>query len=154
MTQGLSPAVSPVLNNRRLSLKAGYTLMEILIVLAILALLATVVGPQLFKQFGGAKVKTATLQVKSLKEALDTMQLQIGRYPTQAEGLDLLVKAPGEGVANWSGPYLTGAAVPKDPWNNAYVYTPPANDGEQPTVTTLGEDGKPGGTGNAADISA
>jgi general secretion pathway protein G len=80
------------------------------------------------------------------------MHLDIGRYPTQQEGLTLLVRAPGEGVANWSGPYLSGD-LPKDPWGKDYIYIPAQADNEEPKISTLGSDGKPGGTGNAADIT-
>ena len=136
---------------RRLARKAGFTLLEILIVLSIIALIAALVGPRLFNQFDKSKATAAAVQVKSLKSALDTMELEIGRYPTQQEGLSLLIQAPGEGVANWSGPYLSGE-LPKDPWGHDYVYEPPAGDGDQPKVGTYGSDAKPGGSGNAADI--
>lgn len=130
--------------------KAGYSLMEILIVLAIMGLLVALVGPQLANMFGGAQGKTATAQVRTLKEALETMNLDIGRYPTQEEGLTLLVQAPGDGVANWNGPYLN-KGLPEDPWKRPYIYAAPA-DGGQPVVSTLGKDGKPGGTGANEDI--
>ena len=137
---------------RRGSGKAGYSLMEILIVLAIMGLLVALVGPQLANMFGGAQGKTATAQVRTLKEALETMNLDIGRYPAQEEGLGLLVQAPGDGVANWNGPYLN-KGLPEDPWKRPYIYTAPA-DGGTPTVSTLGKDGKPGGTGANEDIEA
>ena len=136
---------------RRLARKAGFTLLEILIVLSIIALIAALVGPRLFNQFDKSKATAAAVQVKSLKSALDTMQLEIGRYPTQQEGLSLLVQAPGDGAANWAGPYLSGE-LPKDPWGHDYIYQAPAIDGDQPKVGTYGSDGKPGGSGNAADI--
>jgi general secretion pathway protein G len=135
---------------RRKGAKAGYSLMEILIVLAIMGLLVALVGPQLANMFGGAQGKTATAQVRTLKEALETMNLDIGRYPTQEEGLTLLVQAPGDGVANWNGPYLN-KGLPDDPWKRPYVYTAPT-DGGQPIVSTLGKDGQPGGTGANEDI--
>lgn len=135
---------------RRKGPKAGYSLMEILIVLAIMGLLVALVGPQLANLFGGAQTKTATAQIKTLKESLHTMNLDIGRYPTQEEGLNLLVQAPGDGAANWNGPYLD--KLPQDPWKQPYVYTAPG-DNSEPTISSLGKDGKPGGTGANADIT-
>ena len=135
---------------RRTGRKAGYSLMEILIVLAIMGLLVALVGPQLANMFGGAQSKTATAQVRTIKEVLNNINLDIGRFPTQEEGLSLIVQAPGDGVANWNGPYMD--EVPQDPWGQPYVYTAPV-DGGEPTVSTLGKDGKPGGSGANADIS-
>lgn len=119
-----------------------------LIVLSIIGLIAALVGPRLFAQLDKSKAVAARVQIKSLKAALSTMQLDIGRYPTEQEGLDLLVR-PGDRPANWSGPYLSGD-LPADPWGRPYLYTTPAAD-EEPRVSTLGSDGKPGGSGNAAD---
>jgi general secretion pathway protein G len=131
--------------------KAGFTLLEVLIVLSIIALIAALVGPRLFGQFDRSKVTAAAVQVKSLKSALDTMQLDIGRYPTEQEGLTLLVQAGGDGAANWSGPYLSGA-LPKDPWGHDYLYVVASTTSDEPKVCTYGADGKPGGSANAADI--
>jgi general secretion pathway protein G len=131
--------------------KAGYSLLEILIVLAIIALIAALVGPQLFAQLDKAKVTTARVQVRSLETALQTMELDIGRYPTPSEGLTLLVKGDRGQVAGWNGPYLSGG-LPNDPWGHPYVYDPPVDAAHAPRVHSLGSDGKPGGDGNAADI--
>jgi general secretion pathway protein G len=131
--------------------KSGYSLLEILIVLAIIALIAALVGPQLFAQLDRAKVTTARVQVRSLETALQTMELDIGRYPTQGEGLTLLVKGDRKSIAGWNGPYLSGG-LPNDPWGHAYVYDPPLDAVHAAKVYSLGADGKPGGEGNAADI--
>jgi general secretion pathway protein G len=131
--------------------KAGYSLLEILIVLTIIALIAALVGPRLFAQLDRSKVTTARVQVRALETALATMRLDLGRDPTQAEGLDLLVKADRNAVAGWSGPYLSGG-LPLDPWGHPYVYQAPSDDQQAATVTSLGSDGKVGGTGNAGDI--
>ena len=131
--------------------KRGYSLLEILIVLAIIALIMTLVGPRLFAQLDKSKVTTARVQVRSLETALDTMKLDIGRYPTQTEGLPLLVQGDPKSVSGWSGPYL-GAGLPLDPWKHPYVYEAPADGQHAPKVSSLGSDGKPGGEGNAADI--
>jgi general secretion pathway protein G len=136
---------------RRLHKKAGYSLLEILIVLAIIALIAALVGPRLFAQLDRSKVTTARVQVRALETALETMRLDIGRYPTQAEGLELLVKADARSVAGWSGPYLSGG-LPKDPWGHPYAMQPAPDAEHAPGVLSYGSDGKPGGEGNAADI--
>jgi general secretion pathway protein G len=136
---------------RSLAGKLGYTLLEMLIVLSIIALIAALVGPRLFAQFDRSKVTAAHVQAKSLRSALDTMELDIGRYPTDTEGLNLLVEAPNSAVANWHGPYLTGA-VPKDPWGRAYLYQAPKDTSQEPHVVSYGADGKEGGTGNDADV--
>lgn len=140
---------TPWLRSGRLRRKAGYSLLEILIVLAIIALIAALVGPRLFAQLDHSKVTTARVQVRALETALETMRLDIGRYPTPQEGLGLLVKA--DGVSGWAGPYLSGD-LPKDPWGHDYVFEP-APDPQHPAhVMSYGSDGKPGGEGNAADI--
>lgn len=132
--------------------KAGYSLLEILIVLAIIALIAALVGPRLFAQLDHAKVTTARVQVKSLETALSTMEIDIGRYPTPSEGLALLIDAPDRKAApGWNGPYLS-SGVPNDPWGHPYVYDPPTDRADPPRVHSLGADGKPGGEGDAADI--
>ena len=135
---------------RRLARKRGYSLLEILIVISIIALLVTLVGPQVFKLFSGAQTKTAAAQMKTLKTAISTMHLDIGRYPSESEGLSLLVQSPGEGVPGWNGPYLDGD-LPKDPWGADYMYVAPQGD-DQPRIMTLGEDKKEGGSGAKADI--
>lgn len=135
---------------RRLARKRGYSLLEILIVISIIALIVTLVGPEVLKAFSGAQTKTAAAQMKTLKSQLTTMHLDIGRYPTESEGLGLLVQSPGEGTPGWNGPYLQGE-LPKDPWKNDYIYVPPQGD-EDPKVMTFGADRKEGGSGDNADI--
>ena len=130
---------------------AGYSLLEILIVLAIIALIVALVGPRLFAQLDHAKVTTARVQAKSLETALQTMELDIGRYPSESEGLALLTDADRKQTPGWNGPYLT-SGVPNDPWGHPYVYDPPTDRDHPPRVHSLGADGKPGGEGDAADI--
>jgi len=149
MTRNLRSAL--LRRRRALSRKAGYSLVEIMIVLAIIGLIVALVGPRFFAQFDKAKVTTATTQAKALKEALHTMNLDIGRYPSDQEGLALLVAAGGGGAQGWQGPYLSSADVPLDPWRNPYVYIPPA-EGQDPQVGSFGADGKEGGSGVNADI--
>lgn len=116
---------------------AGYSLLEILIVLAIIALIAALVGPRLFAQLDHAKETTARVQDKALETALQTMELDIGRYPSSAEGLQLLVDADRKTVAGWNGPYLSGR-LPLDPWGRPYVYDPQADPSHPPHVHSLG----------------
>ena len=99
------------------------------------------------------KVTAATAQARVLKTALDTLNLDIGRFPTRAEGLSLLVTPPKDGAASrrWMGPYLEGG-VPNDPWDRPYLYEPDES-GRAARIVTLGADGKPGGSGADADIS-
>ena len=136
---------------RRHRAKAGYSLLEILIVLTIIALIAALVGPRLFAQLDRSKQTTARVQVRALETALDTMRVDINRYPTREEGLALLMQADTRTVTGWAGPYL-GGALPTDPWRRPYVYEPPKAEGEQPVVLSYGADGKPGGAGNSADV--
>ena len=126
----------------------GFTLVELLVVLAILALLAGIVGPKVLGQLGGAKAKTAAVQIADLDKTLELFKLDVGRYPTAEEGLDALVKKPAS-AASWSGPYLKGG-VPVDPWSHPYVYRPGA--GGSFEILSLGADGAPGGEGENADI--
>ena len=125
----------------------GFTLIELLVVLAILTLLAGLVGPRVLGQLGGAKSKTAAVQIADLDKSLELFKLDVGRYPTTEEGLEALVKKPGSANA-WNGPYLKGG-VPTDPWGNAYRY---ANNGGKIDIISLGADGAPGGEGENADI--
>jgi len=131
---------------------AGFTLIEILVVLVILGLLAGLVGPRLFSKVDSSKVKTAETQVRMLKTALQTFRLDVGRYPTTAEGLAALERRPeGSGAQLWAGPYLD-EALPADPWGNPYQYDEQAADGQEFTLYSFGADGEPGGEGIAADI--
>jgi general secretion pathway protein G len=128
--------------------RSGFTLVELLVVLAILALLAGIVGPRVLGQLGGAKSKTAAVQIADLEKTLELFKLDVGRYPTAEEGLEALVKKPANATA-WSGPYLKGG-VPADPWNHPYLYKPGA--GGTFEILSLGADGTPGGEGENVDI--
>ncbi len=134
-------------NKRQAS--GGFTLIELLVVLAILTMLAGLVGPRVLGLLGGAKSKTAGVQIADIEKALEIYKLDVGRFPTTEEGLDALVKKPG--AANgWSGPYLKGG-LPSDPWGNAYRYASPGASGGI-DITSLGADGAPGGEGENADV--
>lgn len=130
----------------------GYSLLEVLIVLTIIALIAALVGPRLMMQLDRSKVTAARVQIRALASAVETMRLDIGRYPTSEEGLELLVSAPrGRDNSLWRGPYLDGA-LPADPWGGEYLYAAPADELARPDIFSLGADGEEGGEGVAADI--
>lgn len=132
--------------------QAGFTLLELLVVLVIIGLLLGLVGMRLLSNVDRGKVTTATAQARVLKTALDTMHLDLGRFPTKAEGLPLLVTPPKDGGAarRWMGPYLEGG-VPNDPWDRPYLFE--TDEGtRQARISSLGADGKPGGNGADADI--
>ena len=130
----------------RMKPSRGFTLMELLIVMAILAMLAALVGPALFGNLGRGQRSAAQTQMESLATALDTYRLAVGRYPRELEGL--IENDTGRDV--WKGPYLQRAEViPLDPWGNEYVYTV---EGQEFELMSLGADGAPGGEGDDADI--
>jgi general secretion pathway protein G len=126
--------------------QSGFSILELLIVLAIMALLGTLVGPRLFAQFGKGQTSAAETQVRMLKSALDTMRLDIGRYPTTEEGLQLLVNAPTDPdiKPRWHGPYIE-EALPLDPWGKPYLYNTEGKDLNPFALYSYGPDGKPGG---------
>lgn len=128
----------------------GFTLVELLVVLAILGLLAGVVTPVVMNSLSGAKSKTARLQIENLSATLDIYRLEVGRYPSNAEGLKALVENPGD-LPNWNGPYLKKGEVPRDPWGFDYQYRFPGEHGSF-DIWTLGADNREGGEGENADI--
>lgn len=128
----------------------GFTLIELLVVLAILTLLAGLVGPRVLSQLGGAKSKTAGVQIADIDKALELYRLDVGRYPANDEGLEALMKKPGS-ANGWSGPYMKGEAVPTDPWGRPYRYAYPGSGGGV-EILSLGADGTPGGEGENADV--
>ena len=128
---------------------AGFTLVELLVVLAILTLLAGIVGPRVLGQLGGAKSKTAAVQIADIDKALELFKLDVGRFPTTEEGLAALTTRPATVSSGWAGPYLKGA-LPSDPWARPYRYQLAANGAIE--ILSLGADGAPGGEGENADI--
>ena len=127
----------------------GFTLIELLVVLAILTMLAGLVGPRVLSQLGGAKSKTAGVQIADLDKSLELFKLDVGRYPTNAEGLQALVTKPAS-ANGWNGSYLNGG-LPPDPWGNAYRYANPGPNGGI-EILSLGADNAPGGEGENADL--
>lgn len=135
--------------------RAGFTLIEIMVVIVVIAILATLVAPEVFRQVGSAKESTARSQIEMLGAALDAYRLDVGRYPSTQDGLAALNQAPaGASTSRWRGPYLR-KQVPNDPWGNPYVFRSPGQ--VNPRLYDLlshGEDGRPGGEGEAADITS
>jgi general secretion pathway protein G len=131
--------------------RSGLTLLEVMVVLAVIALIAGLAAPRLMDSFGRAKARTAAIQMENLKGAVRLFYLDVGRYPSEAEGLQALLNAP-DSSDGWLGPYLDGEVDLKDPWERAYLYRSPA--GEKPfEITTYGRDGRAGGTREDSDIS-
>jgi general secretion pathway protein G len=130
--------------------RRGFTLVELLVVLAILGLLVGLVGPQVMKTLGSSKTKTARIQLEDLSAALDIYRLEVGRYPTTNDGLQALVENTA-GTPNWNGPYLKKNQVPKDPWGFDYGYRSPGEHGSF-DIWSLGADNRDGGEGENQDI--
>lgn len=136
----------------RTAREGGFTLVEILVVITIIGLIMGLVGPRVLTYLGESKSKAAAIQIQSLSSALDLYYLDMGRYPTSAEGLAALVRRPA-GASSWNGPYLKNNAVPLDPWGRPYRYKAPGDHGPY-DIVSLGGDGQEGGTGPAADIKS
>jgi general secretion pathway protein G len=133
----------------KVSRQGGFTLMELLVVLAILGLLMSLVGPRVLNQLGGAKTKTAAIQIKDLEQSLEMYKLDVGRFPSTDEGLAALVAKPG-GSTGWNGPYLK-SDVPVDPWKREYHYKYPGDHAEL-DIFSYGQNGSPGGEGEDSDV--
>jgi general secretion pathway protein G len=133
----------------------GFTLIEMLVVLVIIGLLASLVGPKLFGKLDSSKIQTAQTQVKMLKGSLETMRLDIGRFPTQSEGLILLNSPPtDEKIKNkWKGPYLD-EDLPPDPWGAPYVYSVPGPNNKPFSLYSLGPDSNENGDGAIGIVPA
>jgi general secretion pathway protein G len=128
----------------------GFTLLELLVVVAIIGLLVGYVAPRYFGQIGKSEVNTAKAQIDALEKALDQYRLDTGRYPTGELGLNALVERP-PNEPKWNGPYLR-KAVPLDPWGNQYLYKIPGERGDY-DIVSYGKDRQPGGAGEDADIT-
>jgi len=130
----------------------GFTLLELLVVLAILGLLAAIVGPQVIRYLGSSKTQSASVQSKNIVASLNLFRLDAGRFPTPQEGLTALVKAP-PGMPTWNGPYLPDQGALTDPWGKPYLMRVPGEHGEV-DVYSLGSDGTAGGSGEARDVGS
>lgn len=130
--------------------QTGFTLLELLVVLGIIAMLAGIVGPQVMKHMGESKTKAAKVQIEELSATLDMYKLDLGSYPTSEEGLRALIESP-EAAKRWNGPYLSKSKVPLDPWQNEYHYVSPGEHGRF-DLFTFGADNKEGGEGEDQDV--
>src|ERR1700720_4950799 len=129
----------------------GFTLIEIMVVITIIALIMALVGPRVLNYLGESKAKAAKIQIESFSTALDLYYLDLGRYPSTNEGLAALTR--GNNMPGWNGPYLRGGVVPNDTWGHGYIYRSP---GERAPyeIISLGSDGQEGGSGTATDIAS
>lgn len=132
--------------------QGGFTLLEIIVVVLIVALLMGIVGPNVMQRLGETRSDAAKLQIQQFGAALDLYKLDIGRYPTSDEGLQALVEQPGE-ARNWKGPYTKKNTLPKDPWGNDYRYSSPGEHGSY-DLFSMGADGGEGGEGENRDITS
>ncbi len=139
-----------ILHTKRQRKPNGFTLLELLVVLAILGLLAAIVGPQVLRYLGSSKSQTASIQIKNIASSVQLFRLDAGRFPTNQEGLKALVESPAS-VPLWNGPYLPDATAIIDPWGKPYMMVVPGKRGEI-DIFTYGSDGAPGGSGEAKDI--
>jgi general secretion pathway protein G len=130
--------------------QSGFTLLELLVVVAIIGLLAAYVGPRYFSQMSKSERNAARAQIEAFSRALGAFRLDVGRFPTNDEGLNALLVAPPD-AQNWAGPYLQ-KKVPNDPWGRPYVYRM-VEDDDDVELVSYGKDRQPGGSGDAADIS-
>ena len=136
-------------NNR--SRSDGFTLLELLVVVAIIGLLAAYVGPKYFGQLGRSEQTLAKAQIESFNRALASYRLDIGSFPSTEEGLNALMINPAASN-KWNGPYLS-KALPLDPWGKPYIYRTPGAKGDY-DLLSYGKDGQPGGSGDAADVTS
>jgi general secretion pathway protein G len=136
----------------RRAAEAGFTLVEMLVVITIIGLIMALVAPRVLNYLSESKTKAAKIQIESFGNALDLFYLDEGRYPTTSEGLGALVQRPADNPT-WNGPYLQTGAVPLDPWGNPYEYRAPGQHGAY-DIDSLGSDGHQGGTGSASEITS
>jgi general secretion pathway protein G len=131
--------------------QAGFTLLELLVVLGIIALLATIAYPQVTRYLGTARTETARAQIRSISTAIELYALDNGSYPPQQIGLSALLQRPTQ-APRWQGPYLKSAGGLSDPWGRSYLYVSPGRTGTF-DVYSLGRDNKSGGIGEDQDVS-
>lgn len=153
--RGLKKALGRPIGRRRTTVnrdgEAGFTLVELLVVMVILVLLASLVAPRVMGYLGTSRTKTAKVQLESLRTSLELFKLDNGRYPNEREGLDALIARPTD-LKNWSGPYLQKGTVPADPWGNPYHYRDTGQGGAI-EIFSFGADNREGGKGEDQDVS-
>lgn len=135
----------------------GFTLIEILVVITVIAVLASLVSPMVFRHVGDARITAARAQMEIFSLALDAYRLDNDRYPSTAQGLEALVKSPDLAPLprNWRGPYLRGGVLPLDPWGRAYHYASPGTSGTGDyDLSSLGRDGQAGGSDEDGDVTS
>lgn len=133
----------------------GFTLIELLVVIVIIGVLASVVGPRLLGRADQGKIASAKATIENMSMALDSFQLDVGRYPTSEQGLNALLEEPGNlpASATWRGPYLKAREIPLDPWGAPYQYIYPGKvNPKWYDILSFGKDGRDGGSGDDADI--
>lgn len=143
---------SPVPSHSRRPRQAGFTLIELLVVLVIIGLLAAFVAPQVLNYLGKAKTDAAKAQIQNIASVLDLYRLEVGRYPSEEEGLDALVEPPAD-APRWNGPYVKKRDALLDPWGRLYEYRYPGDHGQY-DLYTLGADQAEGGDGENQDITS
>ena len=136
----------------RRTVERGFTLVEMLVVISIIALIMALVAPRVLNFLADSKVKAAKIQIQSLGSALDLYALDTGHYPSSSEGLDALMHRP-SGETSWSGPYLKGNVVPNDPWGRQYIYRSPGDHGAY-DIVSRGPNGQEEDTGASANINS
>ncbi len=137
--------------------RAGFTLAEMLVVVLIISVLASIVTVNVFRHLARARIESARLQINQLRSAVRQYQMEQGRPPTEEQGLAALVQRPTRPPVPEKYPdegYLEGRVLPRDPWNHPYIYLAPGRDGAPFEIISYGLDGEPGGEGDNADISS
>jgi general secretion pathway protein G len=132
--------------------EAGFTLVEMLVVITIIAMIMALVAPRVLNYLSESKLKAAKIQIESLGSALDLYYLDVGHYPTTSDGLAALVQRP-EDSPTWNGPYLKGGIVPNDPWGDAYVYRSPGEHGPY-DIVSYGPDGQKAGLDSTGAVTS
>lgn len=132
--------------------QAGFSLIELMLVLVMLGLIAGIIIPLVMKYLGTSEIKSAKVQIEDISAALDMYRLEVGNYPTSSQGLKALAYKPPD-TRGWNGPYLKRGDVPLDPWNNEYQYKSPGSNNYPYDLLSMGADGSVGGGGSNADIS-